>query len=96
MSESKEARERREICFSGQVQGVGFRYTTREIAARFPVCGYVKNLRDGRVLLVVEGTSGVLDGFVEAVDGELDRHIERREVSILPATDEFTRFEVLR
>jgi acylphosphatase len=96
MRESKEASERREIHFSGRVQGVGFRYTARQIASRFAVRGFVKNLRDGRVLVVVEGATATLESFVEAVEGEMDRYIERREVSILPATGEFTNFEVLR
>ena len=94
MGTAKAAPERREVHFSGRVQGVGFRYTTRQIAARFRVCGFVRNLRDGRVELVVEGDAGELDGFLAAVEGELERHIEHREVSVLPASGEFGGFEV--
>ena len=46
--------------FSGHVQGVGFRYTTRSVASRFAVTGYVRNLPDGRVELVAEGGSGLV------------------------------------
>lgn len=88
------AAEHWELHFSGRVQGVGFRYTVRQIASRFAVRGFVKNLRDGRVLLVAEGEATTLDGFVKAVEGEMDRYVEHREVSILPATGEFTDFEV--
>ena len=31
------------VIFTGRVQGVGFRYTTKEIATGFDVCGTVKN-----------------------------------------------------
>jgi acylphosphatase len=88
------ALERREIYFSGRVQGVGFRYTARSIATRHPVRGYVKNLSDGRVLLVVEGSPQALDGLVEAIRAEMDRYIVHEDVTVLPATGEFTKFDV--
>src|SRR5690349_7212233 len=40
----RDSMERREVHYSGRVQGVGFRYTARSIAQLFPVTGYVKNL----------------------------------------------------
>lgn len=91
---SNESPQRREIYFSGRVQGVGFRYTTHSIAARFRVRGYVKNLSDGRVLLVVEGDAGTLEAFVAAIKTEMDRHVQGTQCTVLPATDEFTRFEI--
>jgi acylphosphatase len=93
-SQSNTARQRREIHFSGWVQGVGFRYTTRAIAGRFDVRGFVQNLPDGRVLLVVEGRPTTLDEFLAAIEGELSRYIKHREITAGPANDEFTRFEV--
>lgn len=39
---------------SGHVQGVGFRYSTLNVARNHPVSGIVKNLPDGRVFLDVE------------------------------------------
>jgi acylphosphatase len=78
------------------VQGVGFRYTARDIASRFSVRGFVKNLADGRVLLVAEGTSVVLDRFLEAIASEMDRFIENQQVATLPPTDEFSTFEIRR
>ncbi|MGD9723453.1 MAG: acylphosphatase [Pirellulales bacterium] len=89
-----EAAERRDIHFSGRVQGVGFRYTTRAIAARHPVRGYVRNLADGRVRLVVEGTPEALDQFVGDLAAEMDRYIAATDVTTGPATDEFSGFEI--
>lgn len=45
------------LIISGQVQGVGFRYSTREAASlRDPnLKGYVQNLKDGRVEAVFYG-----------------------------------------
>ena len=43
------------VNYSGQVQGVGFRYTTHGLAQGYAVAGYVRNLPDGGVELVAEG-----------------------------------------
>ena len=92
--QSNESPERREVYFSGWVQGVGLRYTTRDIAARFDVRGFVKNLQDGRVFLVVEGAPGAIDRFVAAIEAEMARYIQSAQSTVLPATDEFTHFEI--
>jgi acylphosphatase len=42
----------KQVFYSGRVQGVGFRYTTKKLASEFDVTGWVKNLPDGRVELV--------------------------------------------
>jgi acylphosphatase len=86
--------ERREIYFSGRVQGVGFRYTARAIAGRMPVVGYVQNLSDGRVLLVAEGTAEVLTRLVAAIQDEMDRYIDNTEINTKAATGEFTAFDI--
>jgi acylphosphatase len=89
-----EGNERREVFFEGLVQGVGFRYTTRRIAAKFPVTGYVRNLRDGRVHLVAEGPSKEMDSLVASVRSAMGRYIERVEENVQPATGEFRDFGV--
>ena len=48
-------RKRAQVFYSGRVQGVGFRYSAREVACGCEVTGFVRNLPDGRVELVVEG-----------------------------------------
>jgi acylphosphatase len=49
--------------YAGHVQGVGFRYTVRHLAGGFQVSGFVRNLADGRVEVVAEGTPAELTGF---------------------------------
>ena len=46
---------RLQVLFSGRVQGIGFRYTVKQTALGYEVTGWVKNLADGRVELLVEG-----------------------------------------
>jgi len=91
---SEELAQRREVLFSGRVQGVGFRFTARHMAARFPVSGYVQNLADGRVWLVVEGEPSVLERFLAELSDEMDRYLENTRVDTRPATGEFDDFEI--
>jgi len=46
---------RRRVRVHGRVQGVGFRWATRQAAARAGVVGHVRNLPDGTVEAEVEG-----------------------------------------
>jgi acylphosphatase len=87
-------RQEREIYFQGRVQGVGFRYTTERIAARFAVTGYVRNLPDRRVLLVAVGEAAELERFVQAVEEELGRHITGRQATTRPDSGQYRRFEI--
>ncbi len=86
--------ERREVFYSGRVQGVGFRFTAREIATQFPVAGYVENLPDGRVHLVAEGSSPVIDAFLEGISRQMGRKIEHCVVDRQTASGEFTDFHI--
>jgi acylphosphatase len=96
VSDADQTLQRREVYFSGRVQGVGFRYTVRGIAQRYDVQGFVQNLSDGRVLLVVEGASRSLEAFIAAVRAEMERYIADTQATVLPANGEFTDFEVRR
>lgn len=53
----------RRFLVSGLVQGVGFRYWVLKRAQERGLVGYVKNLNDGRVEIVVEGSGESLDAM---------------------------------
>jgi acylphosphatase len=55
------------IIVSGRVQGVGFRYFTRDIAGEMNLTGFVRNACDGRVEIEVQGESNLLEQFVEKI-----------------------------
>ncbi len=57
----------RHVFYEGRVQGVGFRYTVRYLAKGFEVIGWVRNLADGRVELLVGGEPSELDAFLAAI-----------------------------
>jgi acylphosphatase len=48
------------IHVTGRVQGVFFRVYTRDIARKLTICGFVRNLRDGRVEILAEGAEDSL------------------------------------
>ncbi|QEG35073.1 acylphosphatase [Bythopirellula goksoeyrii] len=86
--------ERRQVFYSGRVQGVGFRYTTRKIANNYAVTGFVQNLPDGRVELNVEGTTEELQAFLQAIDERLANCIRSTAVDRRPPTGEFHTFRI--
>jgi acylphosphatase len=84
-----------QILYSGRVQGVGFRYAVRTLAAGFEVAGSVRNLADGRVELIAEGTKGELDAFRKAVhEAGLAANIHREDVSWTEPSGGFTGFAI--
>lgn len=66
--------------YSGTVQGVGFRYSTRRVAESFAVAGSVRNLPDGTVELVAEGEADEVERFLSAVERQLAGYIENRTI----------------
>jgi acylphosphatase len=48
--------ERVRVLIGGRVQGVGFRYAAQRAANRLGLTGWVRNLPDGRVEALLEGS----------------------------------------
>ncbi len=76
------------------MQGVGFRYTVKNIALQHDICGYVRNLPDGRVELVMEGPDGEMEQVASAVQKRMSDYIRDVERKALPATGEFAHFSI--
>ena len=75
----------KQVFYEGRVQGVGFRYSVKELARGFDVTGWVRNLRDGRVELQVCGEETELGEFLEAIrHSQLKGHIKRVEEHAVP------------
>ncbi len=70
----------RQVYYQGHVQGVGFRWTVKNIARGFDVTGWVKNLPDGRVELFVAGEPAEVESFLgEIAESELKGLIKKTE-----------------
>lgn len=69
----------RHVFYEGHVQGVGFRYTCKQLARGYEVVGWVRNLDDGRVELQCSGEKAEVEDFLQAIlDSELKAHIKAR------------------
>ncbi|MHC4957146.1 MAG: acylphosphatase [Planctomycetota bacterium] len=88
--------ERRTIHFSGTVQGVGFRYRTIQAVEGLSITGYVRNLPDGRVRLVLEGDPEQADLALVRIRGLLGRLIRGEECAVETPTGEFSDFSIHR
>jgi acylphosphatase len=80
----------------GRVQGVGYRYYVSGCARGTGVDGYVKNLPDGSVMVVAEGSREALDAFTGLIRAPGDMVISVRDLVVTPgeATGEFRGFGV--
>jgi len=87
-------RQHCEVYYAGRVQGVGFRYTVRALAAGFQVTGFVRNLSDGRVHLVVEGDEAEIQSLLDAVQADMKPYIRDVQQTQQPATGRFLSFEI--
>jgi acylphosphatase len=83
------------VHYTGMVQGVGFRAKTEQIARDFPVTGWVKNLKDGRVQLLAEGKADALDDFLKAVRTHWKENITKEESQEEKPSGKFKDFRAL-
>ena len=84
-----------EVYVEGVVQGVGFRYFARKVARELGVRGYVKNLPDGRVLIVAEGEDGQIEKFLSMIrKGPPLAIVKNVHVSEEQPTEEFEDFTI--
>lgn len=87
----------KQVIYSGRVQGVGFRFTTRQIASGYEVNGWVKNLADGRVELQAMGEADELDAFLtEILESNLGSLIKEHEEKTIPPLTGQRGFTIVR
>lgn len=88
--------ERSIVYYAGSVQGVGFRYTVKQIAMGYDVCGTVRNESDGRVKLTVEGDRDEVEAFLDAIrESDLGVHIRDVQTEWADALQNIKGFEIV-
>ena len=79
---------------TGTVQGVGFRYYTHRMAVSLGLDGYVRNMSDGSVEAVAQGSAEMVDLFVEKISsGPSSSRVKGVRVSEVPLA-EYDKFEI--
>ena len=79
----------------GRVQGVAYRYFTEKQAARLGLTGWVRNLADGRVEVLAEGSAGQIESFLERLkEGPSLARVDSFDVRREPSTGEFADFRI--
>ena len=90
------AEKRIHIYVSGIVQGVYFRASTVNKAKSLGVTGWVKNLPDRRVEILVEGNEEMLNHLLEwCKKGPLGAEVDDVEIKVLPFMREFNDFKIV-
>jgi acylphosphatase len=81
--------------FSGQVQGVGFRYTARDIAQSLNVCGWVRNLPDGKVEVLAQAEESALKIFVDEINSNFSGYITNSEIETSLPGENYKYFDII-
>ncbi|MCU0639892.1 MAG: acylphosphatase [Candidatus Krumholzibacteria bacterium] len=81
------------IAVSGMVQGVGFRYFTRNLARSLNLTGFVRNTRDGRVEAEAQGDQAGIGAFINGVrtgpSGAMVSGVEVEDIAAEPGEEGF-------
>ena len=84
------------IFITGRVQGVFFRQSTRVMAIKNNVNGWIRNLDDGRVEIVAEGETQNIDNLVTwCKTGSANSRVDEFELLNEDSTGEFENFDVI-
>ena len=79
---------RKHIFFSGNVQGVGFRYRSFYIAQSLGLTGWVENLWDGRVEMEVQGSEASIREMLARIQQQRWIYVTNMEITEIPCEEE--------
>ena len=83
------------IFVNGRVQGVFFRQATKVIAIKNNVTGWVRNLDDGRVEILIEGDDKCIDSVIAWCDcGPANSRVDDIQINYENYLGSFENFEV--
>ena len=85
---------RKEIRFTGAVQGVGFRYRAKYAASGCGVTGWVKNEWDGSVLMEAQGTQRQINDMLKVIHTSPYIRIDRLDYHEIPVEENSRGFHI--
>ncbi|WP_411845407.1 acylphosphatase [Roseibacillus persicicus] len=86
----------RQTIFEGRVQGVGFRYTCKELAKGYDLTGSVENLPEGTVKLILQGEEEEIEEYLQDLSEEsaLSHHIKGQMTTPIEVDDSLKGFVI--
>jgi acylphosphatase len=92
---ARKTTERLHAIVHGRVQGVSFRFYTRDEADALGLTGWVANRDDGSVEVVAEGPRAALDRLAAWLHhGPPGARVTDVHIDFLPSTDQFDQFTI--
>ena len=82
------------IIFTGQVQGIGFRFTALDIANRYRLTGMVRNLPDGTVEMIAQGPSDDVADCIRDIKEAFEGYIRETKTEEIPPDPKYTDFKI--
>ncbi len=82
------------IIFTGQVQGVGFRFAAHRIANRYMLAGLVRNLPDGTVEMIVQGYSDDIADCLRDIQETFGGYIRETKTEEIPPDPQHKDFKI--
>jgi acylphosphatase len=82
------------IFFSGRVQGVGFRFTAHRIANNFGLTGFVRNLPDCRVEMLLQGSPNDIEICLENIKQTFSGYIKETQIDDVPVSTKYEGFNI--
>ena len=87
-------KKRVHVYYSGRVQGVGFRFTAEDVARALGVCGWVRNLSNGKVEITAEAQEAALNDFLAKIREYFSAYIKDAEIIWQEPSNEFKDFNI--
>ena len=82
------------IIFSGRVQGVGFRFTAHNIANRYQLSGFVRNVMDGTVEMLAQGQPEDIDACIKDLENSFAGYITQTRIEETTFESKYTNFRI--
>lgn len=82
------------VIFRGRVQGVGFRYTAHRAASHYGLTGFVKNLPDGTVEALFQGTAANIGACMDEIADHLGGYIREITANRRPVNPQYHDFKI--
>ena len=79
---------RKHIVFTGQVQGVGFRWRARQAAQLYDCTGWCRNEWDGSVTMEIQGSGDAIDRVIQSIRDGRYVWIQGMDVTEIPPEPE--------